>query len=220
MRYFLYVFFFCLAFIFTGCFEVVEEITLNDDGSGAITMTVNISRSKTKLKSIMLMDSINNYKVPTREDITENMNKMVKEIESINGVSNVTQVVNFEDFIFSVSCDFTNVDVLNDVITHFSSEGITDRVTSKQFSYNKANKVFKRNYDFNLSEEIKKVRQKDREILDEASVTTIYRFESAIASADNAESRIAGNKKAVMLKINVPDMINNSKNIKNTITLK
>lgn len=221
MRYVASAIFLVLTMVFTGCFEVVEEITLNDDGSGQITMTVNISRSKTKLNSIMLMDSINNYKVPTEADIKEGMARMTAEIKSIKGVSNVSHQMNFDDFIFSVTCDFSNVDVLNDVITHFSTEGHAAELNSnKQFTYDASRKSFTRNYHYNLSREINKVRQKDREILDEASVTTIYRFESPIASAQNSDSKIAGNKKAVMLRVDVPDMISNKKNIKNTITLK
>lgn len=220
MRFLLSASLLALMFVLTGCFEVVEEITLNDDGSGQITMTVNISRSKTKLNSIMLMDSINNYKVPSKADINKNMVKMVAEIESIKGVSNVSHQANFDDFIFSVTCDFSNVDVLNDVIEHFSTDSHAAEVSkNKQFTYDANRKVFTRNYNYNLSREIQKVKQKDREILTEATVTTIYRFQSLISSAKNSGSKIAGNKKAVMLKIDVPDMISNKKNIKNTITL-
>ena len=209
-----------LAFVCTGCFEVVEEVILNDDGSGQITMTANISRSKTKLKSIMLMDSINNYKVPSRSDITDNMSKMVAEIKSIDGVKNVSHTMDFEEFIFSVTCDFRDVDVLNSVITHFSTDSHrTELENNKQFAYDSSSKLFTRNYHYNLAKEIKKVKQRDREVLEDATVTTIYRFQSDISSVANQDSRVAGNKKAVMLKIDVPDMITNKKSIKNSITL-
>ncbi len=220
MRPLLFAFLAALMLTLTGCFEVIEEITLNDDGSGQVTMTVNISRSKTKLNSIMLMDSINNYKVPSKADITENMSKMIAEIKSIRGVSNVSHQMDFDDFIFSVSCDFRNVDVLNDVITHFATERDQKKVSmKKQFTYDANRKVFTRSYDVNLSKEINRVNQKDREVLEGATVTSIYRFESPIVSAKNSDSKIAGNKKAVMLKVAVTDMISNKKNMKNTITL-
>lgn len=210
-----------IAVLFSGCFEILEEIKLNDDGSGQITMTVNISQSKTKLKSIMLMDSINNYQVPSRSDISENMEKMKAEIESVPGVSNVKNRMDFEEFIFSVTCDFENVEALNAVIMHFAEQGGSRQVSKqKQFSYDAGKKVFRRTYDFDLSQEMDKVRDQDREILDGATITTIYRFESPVLSADNPDSRIAGNKGAVMLKVGASDMLSNKKNIKNTITLK
>lgn len=220
MKYCYYSLLIILAVLCSGCFEVVEEVIINDDGSGQIIMTVNMSQSKTKMKSIMLMDSINDYKVPSVEDIKENMSKMVAEIESIPGVSGVSRTMDFEEFIFSVTCDFDNVDVLNSVIAHFSTDGEKRALeNNKQFAYDNSGKVFKRNYHYNLAEEIEKVKQRDREVLEEASVTTIYRFESTIASAENKDSKIAGNKKAVMLRVAVPDLIQNNKNIKNSISL-
>jgi len=63
------------------------------------------------------------------------------------------------------------------------------------------------------------VKQEDREVLKDASITTIYRFESPISSSSNSDAKIAGNKKAVMVRVGIPDMIRNKKNIKNTITL-
>ena len=168
----------------------------------------------------MLMDSINNYKVPSEADIRENMAKMVTEIKKIDGVKNVKHTMDFQEFIFSVTCDFRDVDVLNSVITHFSTDSHkTEIENNKQFTYDPSSKLFTRNYHYNLAQEIKKVRQRDREVLEDASVTTIYRFESDITSVANKDSRVAGNKKAVMLRIDVPDMISNKKNIKNSITL-
>ncbi len=220
MKYIRASFFLFILFVHSGCFEVIEEVMLNDDGSGQITMTVNISRSKTKLKSIMLMDSINDYKVPSETDIKRNMSEMISEIKSIDGVGNVTHTMNFDDFIFSVTCDFENVDVLNSVITHFSTDSHKKVLEdNKQFMYNTDSKLFTRNYHYNLAEEIKKVKRSDKKVLEEASVTTIYRFESEIASVANESSRVAGNKKAVMLKVDVPDIIANKTSIKNSIKL-
>ncbi len=213
---FLLVFTFSLA----GCFEIIEEITLNDDGSGHIDVTLNISRSKTKLNSIMLMDSINSYKVPSRADIKENMELMVKEIRKIEGVSNVQHQMDFDNFIFSVSCDFLNVEVLNKVITHFSSDREAKKlISNKQFTFDPKKKLFRRNYHYNLSREVDKVKSKDRKILDGASVTTIYRFQSPIESCENPDSKVSGSRKAVMLKVDVEDMIADRKNIKNTVKL-
>ncbi|MDA8693516.1 hypothetical protein N9L92_05575, partial [Saprospiraceae bacterium] len=198
----------------------IEEVILNDDGSGQVTMTVNLSQSKTKVKSIMLMDSVNSYKVPSEADIRKNMDRLVAEIQSVDGVSNVQKTLNFDEFIFTLSCDFENVEVLNSVIVHFSTDNYKSELNkNKQFAYDANRKVFTRNYHYNLAQEIERVKESDKEILEDASITTIYRFESDISSAANEDSRIAGNKKAVMLKVNVPDMISNKKNIKNSITL-
>jgi len=206
--------------ISTGCFEVIEEVILNNDGSGHITMTVNLSQSKTKLSSIMLMDSINNYKVPNRGEIERKMGKMIKEINGLPGVSNVNEQMDFSEYIFSVSCDFENVDALNNVITHFSTGSYKATSKSKkQFTFDESQKKFTRDYHYNLSRELDKVKRQDREVLQDATITTIHRFESDVTSSDNKLSKIAGNKKAVLLRVDVNDMISGSETIKNSITL-
>lgn len=208
-------------FFLASCFEVVEEINLNDDGSGNIEFTINLSRSKTKLNSIMLLDSINNYKVPKKQDIKNHFTKTVNEIKKINGVSNVKQTTNFEDFIFTINCDFNNIDVLNKVISHFGSTTESKRIMkNKHFKYNTVTKTFTRNYHYDLQSEFNKINSKDKEIFKNASYTTIYRFESLINTSKNKSAKISGSKKAIMLKVPTQDIISNKNTIKNTIQLK
>nr|BFF39643.1 hypothetical protein BACY1_14480 [Tenacibaculum mesophilum] len=61
--------------LFTSCFEFVEEVSFNKDGSGSAVLTINLSKSKTKLASIMLLDSINGYKVPSKVTIRKKYKK-------------------------------------------------------------------------------------------------------------------------------------------------
>jgi hypothetical protein len=208
-------------FLFTGCFEIIEEISLNDNGSGNISMTANLSRSKTKISSIMLMDSINGYKVPKKETVQKHINKIVSELKQIKGVSNVKYNTDFNDYIFNISCDFTNVEVLNKVILHFTTKNKANTVTkAKQFSYNKKTKTFVRTYKYNIANEMKKINEKDKDVLQNASVTTIYRFQSSIISASNKKAHRSKNQKAIMLNVTVQDIINHQSDIKNTIKLK
>jgi uncharacterized protein YeeX (DUF496 family) len=59
----------------------------------------------------------------------------------------------------------------------------------------------------------------DKEIFSGASYTGIFRFQNEVAASSNSESKVAANKKAVMLKQNVLDIITNKKSIENKITL-
>lgn len=47
---------------FSSCFQVIEEINLTKAGSGTVNLTLNLSASKTKVASVMLMDSIQGYR--------------------------------------------------------------------------------------------------------------------------------------------------------------
>ena len=209
-----------LLVLCTSCFEIVEEVSFNKDGSGHIMLTVNLSKSRTKINSIMLMDSVNNYKVPSKTTINNKIAEAIQKIKQIEGVSNVKNTSNYNEYIFTVSCDFTNVEALNTVISNFSSK--KDAVLIKQqqhFSFNKSENLFTRNYHYNLSKEFSKTKMEDRKVFETASLTTIYRFETPIISSKNPIAKISGSKKAIMLRVNALDIIKNKNSIKNQIQI-
>ena len=207
-------------FLFTSCFEFVEEVSFNKDGSGNAVLTINLSKSKTKLASIMLLDSVNGYKVPSKALIIQKVNEVVTKIKRIKGVHNVKNSLDLEEFIVSVSCDFDNVEVLNEVISNFSSKKDAKAIQkNKHFTFDKNKKVFTRSHHFDFSREVKKAKLKDRVVLEKASYTSIYRFSSPIKQFENKESKLSKSKKAIMLRIGIQDVITKKKTIKNQIEL-
>ncbi|RPD95967.1 hypothetical protein EGM88_10885 [Aureibaculum marinum] len=215
-----YLFVFVLLLICTGCFEIVEEVNLNDDGSGKVTLTLNLSRSRTKINSLMLLDSVNNYKVPTEKEIRKHFSDIVKKVKSTEEISNVANSIDLENYIFTLSCHFNNVEALNTVVSNFSSKEEAKRIKNhKHFSYNTSEQLFTRSYHYDLANEIKKTKMEDREVFKTASITTIYRFPKPIVFAKNDAAKISKSKKAIMLKVSAQDIINQKKSIKNQITL-
>lgn len=206
--------------LLSSCFEIVEEVTFNKDGSGSVTLTMNLSKSKTKLKSIMLLDSVNNYKVPSKAEIQREINTAIAKVKKIKGISNVKNTTNFDEYIFTVSCNFTDVDALNNVIVAFSSKKDAMAVKKhKHFKFNKATNTFTRSHHFNLGKEFGKTKVEDRKVFETATFTSIYRFKNAIVASQNKDAKIAGSKKAIMLRLNAQDIIKGRKTIKNKITL-
>ena len=209
-----------LLFLCSSCFEIVEEVSFNKDGSGHVTLTLNLSKSKSKLNSIMLLDSINDYHVPSEVEIRKQIAEAVNRVKTIEGISNLKNTINFNDFIFTFSCDFVDTDALNTVISNFSTRKDAALIKqTKHFNFDKSNNTFTRNYHYNIAKEFKKTKMKDREIFETASFTTIYRFETPIATSENITAKIAGSKKAIMLKVSAQDIIQNKNSIKNQIKL-
>jgi len=209
-----------VLFLFSGCFEILEEVTIHENGSGSATITLNISQSKTRLVSIMLMDSINGYNVPTEAEIRNHIKELAQTIKKSTGVSNVSTIVDFDDYIFSLSCDFATVEALNKVLSSISSKQDAAMMAKKKpFSFDKGRKIFSRNYHYNIASEFKKIKKDDREILKGASVTTIYRFDQPVVSTKNKACKIAKSKKAVFLKVSAEDLVKGQRNIKNRIQI-
>jgi len=209
-----------LLFLCTGCFEIVEEVSFNKDGSGHVTLTLNLSKSKTKLNSIMLLDSINDYHVPSEVEVRKQIAEAVNRVKKIEGISNLKNTMNFNDYIFTFSCDFADTDALNTVISNFSSRKDATLIKqNKHFNFDKSKNTFTRNYHYNIAKEFKKTKMEDRKVFETASFTTIYRFETPIVTSENLTAKIARSKKAIMLKVSAHDIIQNKNSIKNQIKL-
>lgn len=210
--------------LFTSCFEVLEEISLNADGSGKMLVTFNLSKSKSKIASIMLLDSINGYKVPSKNDISAALTEAKNHLKTIDGISNIKTTSDFDNYIFTISCDFTstaNLDsVFKDLIRKHNKKSKTNFNTSN-FSFNTNTSSFKRSfsYDESIKRNFYKLNSEDRKIFEDANYTSIYRFEKDVEKVSNANAKVSPNKKAVFLKVDLMSLILGEKNITNTIQL-
>ncbi len=209
-----------LTFTFQSCFDVIEEVSLKTDGSGSFKLVLNMSRSKTRINSIMKMKTVNGHDVPTKEDIKQKITGIENVIKKTAGISTVKTNIDFDSYIASITCNFSNVGSLNKAVKNISDkENNTKPGIEKNYEYDAIAKTFSRLNKFSLKDEYQKMSNADREIFSGASYTGIFRFENAVSTISNSESKVAANKKAVMLKQNALDIITNKKSIENKITL-
>lgn len=211
---------FCL-FLSTGCFEILEDITIKANGTGTFYYTVNMSQSKAKLKSVMSLDSVDGYRIPKKADIEKDLKKAETTLKGVKGISNVQLVSNFEDYIFSMKYDFTSVAALNESLQAlaqaFSNE--KNRVPGADNNFSLTSKLFERKSNYDPKKESKKLRAKDSEILAKATYTSVYHFEKTITKYSNKDARLSPNKKNVMVKVNLLQLVNGEKQIANRIEL-
>ncbi len=209
----------CLL-LFQSCFEIIEEVFLKNDGSGNFQLTLNLSKSKTKLNSIITMKTINGHTVPSKGDIKNRVNEIEKTVAKTAGITNVKTTTDFDNYIISISCNFNKVTQLNDIVKNISDKGNKNkRWQEKSFGYDAATNTFERLNKISLKDDYNKMSNADKEVFATANYTAIYKFENSVAAASNKETKIAGSKKAVMLKLNAQDIITNKKSIENKINL-
>jgi hypothetical protein len=210
----------CLL-VFASCFQIIEDVTLRKDGSGIAVFTANLSQSKTKLASIMLLDSVNGYKVPSRTDIRNQLVKLEGELKKINGISNITHSVDFDKFIATIRFSFTDVDKLNSISNSIFEEMKISPANQSSYGYRSDTRTFSRIYmhEPKAKLEFNKMKEADKEIFKSATYTSIYRFDRQVISQSNTAAKLATSKKAVMLQSAVLDLINGENNITNHIKL-
>ncbi|MFZ4263671.1 hypothetical protein ACFRAE_16645 [Sphingobacterium sp. HJSM2_6] len=205
----------------TSCFDFVEEIDFKSNGSGKIKGTMNLSKSKTKLASLMKLDKIDGFKIPKEAEIRQEMADVVRILKQTKGISNVNHQLDFQNFIAFISCDFENAQALNAFNNALSVHFKTKLSNYSNYAYDRKNKVFKR--DFKLATDAKtefaKLSAEHQKSFDQAFFTSIYRFDTNIKSKSNTNSKIASNQKAIMLKTNLPSLINSKTTLGNQIQL-
>ncbi|ERJ57573.1 hypothetical protein M472_02215 [Sphingobacterium paucimobilis HER1398] len=220
--FFVYLSMFVFAFSLTSCFDVVEDVSLKSNGSGSIKATVNLSKSKVKVASLMKLDKVDGMKVPSKGEIQNEVNDVVKLLRQTPGISNVQHSLDFNNFIGTLSCDFTNVTALNTftktLSTHFKA-----KVSSySSYSYDAKTKIFARTsaYSDEAKKGLAKLKPENQKSFSDAFFTSIYRFEDNVLKQDNKMGKVSDNKKAVMMRVGVLDLVNGKVSLSNQISLK
>ncbi|WP_316817781.1 hypothetical protein [Pedobacter nyackensis] len=207
---------------FSSCFQIIEEINLSKTGSGTVNLTLNLSASKTKVASLMLMDSIQGYKVPSKQTIQKELDEIVAYLKKSPGISNVQKKVDFENYIVSVSFAFreiANIDHVNqNVLKKLKVKGLSN---TSSYTYDSKNQVFQRSYQHTKEAivEYNKLKPEVKKIFKDATYVSIYRFDAPVASNTNSQAKVSKSKKAVMLNTGVLGLINGKTDLSNRITL-
>lgn len=188
--------------LFTSCFDLVEEIDMKADGSGSIKATLNLSKSKTKVASLMKMKSVNGLTIPSQATIKSETATIIKILQSTPGISRVNHTLDFTNFIATISCDFTSVTALNSFTKTLAQHFKSPLGNNHSYSYNNKSLTFGRQYTYasSMSKEFSKLSQNDRKLFDDAFYTQIVRFDKSVKSQNNPTAKLSATKKSRSLK--------------------
>ena len=67
----------------TSCIEIIDDVTVNNDGSGSLKYTINLSASKVKINSILALDSLEGRPVPSKEELEERIVSFKKKLRGL-----------------------------------------------------------------------------------------------------------------------------------------
>lgn len=208
-------------FSLTSCIEILDDLTLNNDGSGTFKYTINLSSSKVKVNSILALDSLDGKKVPSIDEISKKIDNVVNKLKEQEGISNVQMESNYDDFIFKLQCDFTSIKTLQDAVTNII------KIEAKNSNLKEFDTRWLSFEDDKLTRSIPQItiektsqlKKEDAELLKEGSYTTITRFERDVESYENEAAKKAKNNRAVMLRTNAYSLTQNPNLLDNTIYL-
>jgi len=210
---------FIIPFFLISCFDFIEEIQLHADGSGKASYKLNLSKSKTKLSSVMLLDSIKGYAIPSKEQVHIKFEEIKRDLSSQPGIHEVKLIENWVDYIFQISFEFDSISSLN---KGFESLAQKEERAMKYFfnPFNLNGNEFTRNYQISDYSEIEKIRKNNFEGLKEANYICIYKFDRSVLEQNNPSYKTSKNSKAVMFRSTLLDLIDQKSTLQNTVTFK
>lgn len=209
----------CLSL--TGCFDLVEQIDMSHKGTGTIKATLNLSKSRTKVASLLKMKQFNGIDIPSESTIKREVEKVVQTLRSTQGITNVQYKLDFNNYIVTLSCNFEHIQALNDFSHTLSNQFKTQITSYNSYRYDQAMQTFTRSYTYtpSIAKQFSKISDDDKSHFADAYYTNIIRFDKNIQFQSHRGAKISANKRAVFLKIKVTDLIKGSTSLTNTITL-
>jgi hypothetical protein len=210
-----------MLFGFSSCIEIIDDISLKNDGSGTLKYSINLSSNKVKINSILALDSLEGKKVPTIAEIEAEIISFKNKLDAKTGISQVIVDYNFTDFIFKIQCDFASVSALQtafkEVIQDVSKEKNMPELNQNWLSWD-GTKIIRSIPDITINR-VKELKPEDIESLKTGNYTSISRFERIVEKFDNPNATLSKNKMAVMIRTNPFALSQNSKILENTIYL-
>lgn len=207
--------------MFQSCIEIMDDLTIHDDGSGKLKYAVNLSSSRIKVNSILALDSLDGKRIPSIPEIKEKVAEFKQTLSLQKGITNVLVSENYTDFIFKFECDFTSLSLLQEGIKKAFSVISKDKSISEQeylwISFD--SKILKRSVPSIAIEKLHKLDQNDLELLRTGSYTSITRFDKIINEFTNPLSKLSKDKKSLMLKTDTYSLKNKHSLLENTIDL-
>ncbi len=221
MKTFAYFSLIFVLFGFTSCIEIIDDITIKNDGSGTLKYSINLSSNKVKINSILALDSLEGKKVPTIAEIEAEIISFKNKLNAKTGISQVVIDYNFTDFIFKIQLDFASVTALQtaikEVIQEVSKEKNIPDLEHNWLSWD-GTKIVRSIPDITTSR-VKELKTEDIELLKTGNYTSISRFERMVEKFDNPSATLSKNKLAVMIRTNPYSLSQNSNILQNTIYL-
>lgn len=193
---------------FTSCFEITEEVDMNANGSGQLTLTLNMSESKDNLAKFMKQGEVEGVKLPQQADIDKSLSEVKAILASMDGISDVSLDKDYQEFIFTLSGNFSNVTALNNAVNGLAEKmNKSSFATIKRKNYSFSNGKFIRHFDYPIEpEKYNKLGTMERFVMETARLISIYRFDQPVKNQTNAKAKISRSKKSVMMMNTIGDI--------------
>lgn len=208
-----------LSILLTSCFDLIEEVNFNEDGSGDFSYEINLGKYKFTLENIMKLDSIGRFKIPNETDIKKDMSTLQNQLNQIEGISSANCEADFQYYIFRVKGNFKNILALNKAYT-----AIYNFKRKKKEPFIEAYKYDGKSYQRTEKDPKTNIFVKNTFLSENqfssGKVMIVTRFKKKVSSVSNATTIISKNGMATLTKCSAAELMKKPSRINCTVNLK
>lgn len=208
----------CIVFSLTSCFEIIEEVSLLENGEGDFKITLNLSKSKGQVENLLSLDEIDGKHVPSKLEIGNAIDLVAKELEEIPGIDRVESKQDFQNYILTLGYHFKDVETLNSSIQTIIEHHAHNRPDlSKTNFYRKEGNTFVRDDEFDFGVLMNNF-SNETKVLETSTYTCIFRFPKTIKAQSNSGAKTSKSKKASMHRMKAAHLLRDHTIIENKIS--
>ncbi len=193
----------------SSCLELIDDVTFNENGSGQIKLTLNLSKSKTQIEKLLQEDQINGVKIPSISTIDEHIAATVNTLNTTQGISEVSHSFDKKNYILKLNYSFSSIKTLNNSFNIALNTLIQkeQRISFPiEFRANEKGITKSVNADF--------IHSLDKELggfgfmeLGSSSLVSIFRFDSMVNSTSNSSTKISKSGKSTFTKLLLSEIL-------------
>lgn len=207
----------------SSCIEIVDDLRINEDGSGVLNYNINLSSSKVKINSIFALDSLDGKKVPTKLEIEREIRAFRQQLAQQPGIKGVDLTLDFENYLFKWQVSFEDIDVLQEALNNTAKsmskkqgEWFAEDLSWLQWD----EEALIRSVPEIHESKVGQLKPEDRDLLRTGSYISITRFSVPVDTCDHPDAVISKNRKAVMIRTDALSLSQNLSSLSNAIYLK
>lgn len=201
---------------FTSCFDITEEITVKEDGSGNYISRIDATKFAEQMQLFAAFDSTGELIPKMKYSLDSTFSVTWDTYKSTKGISNV-KIDTSVAYVYVLNMDYANINALNSAIGKSKSES-----EQNLYSWEKG-KISRKDTPLNLGD-MKSEDETQKEMVEgflkDMKYTIIYNLPGKVKEQTNKESKISNDKKSVVLECNLLDVIDGKVKLSNEVTYK
>ena len=212
-----YLLFAAVVSTMSACFEITETVTVNKDGSGQYTSTMDASKLSEQMKMLAAFDTTGEMTTKLKYSLDSTFAESFKKYAKVKGISKIVADTS-KPYIYKVSMDFAGVDALNEAVNLDKKDsGMKNlygwkkgQLTRKDFALNLD--------DMKIEDESQKEMMKS--MLEGMKYTIIVNVPGKIKDASNKDAKVSDDKKSVTLACSLLDIMDKKASLGIDVTYK